>query len=71
MENMPGLRSAALLYELGLSGAAIIRGLMIEVGLTYDEAALTATAAELAHSHANRGRRVPSCVRARRPKRPS
>ena len=66
MEHLPGLRSAATLCELGLPSEGIIRGLMVEVGLTYDEAALTASMAELEHSKANRVRVVPSCVRARR-----
>lgn len=71
MEHLPGLRSAATLYELGLPSEGIIRGLMVEVGLTYDEAALTAGMAELEHSKPNRGRLVPSCVRARRRTAPS
>jgi hypothetical protein len=66
MEHLPGMHSATTLLELGLPSAGIIRGLMVEIGLTYDEAALTTSVAELEHSKANGGRAVRSCSRVRR-----
>jgi hypothetical protein len=66
MEHLPGMHSATTLLELGLPSAGVIRGLMIEIGLTYDEAALTTSAAEFEHSNANGGRGLRSCSRVHR-----
>jgi len=65
VKHLPGLHSATTLFGLGLPSEGIIRGLMIEIGLTYEEAALTTSVAEREHSRANDDQSVPA-LRARR-----
>ena len=42
MRNTPGSSAASTLYAVGLPYAAVVRALVTEVGLTYEEATRTA-----------------------------
>jgi hypothetical protein len=48
MANEPGIHSAALLLDTGLSFDAVVRGLVIEIGFTPAQAARAATQATAA-----------------------
>jgi hypothetical protein len=43
MRNIPGMSAASILYGVGLPYEAVVRALIAEVGLTYEEATRAAT----------------------------
>jgi hypothetical protein len=49
MEYVPGSHAASALFAIGLGFDAVVRGLVIEIGMTIDEAELAASAALADH----------------------